>query len=144
MQGHFGQLSSVFAPLSGAEIEGYEIHMGRTKSREKEQPLCLLNAGESANGREARGIPCGWNRKNLYGSYVHGVFDAPGICETIATALAARKGITLEMAGQLDYRAYKEEQYDRLASIVRENLNMEAVYKIIEKGNEASCSLLSE
>ena len=51
--------------------------MGRTKSREKEQPLCLLNAGESANGREARGIPCGWNRKNLYGSYVHGVFDAP-------------------------------------------------------------------
>ena len=43
-----------------------------------------------------------------------------------------------------DRNAYKEEQYDRLASIVRENLNMEAVYKIIEKGNEASCSLLSE
>ena len=40
-----------------------------------------------------------------------------------------------------DRNAYKEEQYDRLASIVRENLNMEAVYKIIEKGNEASCSL---
>ncbi len=30
MQGHFGQLSGVFAPLSGAEIEGYEIHMGES------------------------------------------------------------------------------------------------------------------
>ena len=105
--------------------------MGRTKSREKEQPLCLLNAGESANGREARGIPCGWNRKNLYGSYVHGVFDAPGICETIATALAARKGITLEMAGQMDYKAYKEEQYDKLAEILRESLDMEKIYEIM-------------
>jgi cell division protein FtsI/penicillin-binding protein 2 len=41
-----------------------------------------------------------------------------------------------------DFKRYYP--YDRLASIVRENLNMEAVYKIIEKGNEASCSLLSE
>ena len=30
VQGHFGQLSGVFAPLSGAEIEGYEIHMGES------------------------------------------------------------------------------------------------------------------
>ena len=126
-EGRFGELYGCFRELSGKRLTGYEIHMGRTKSREKEQPLCLLNAGESANGREARGIPCGWNRKNLYGSYVHGVFDAPGICETIATALAARKGITLEMAGQMDYIAYKEEQYDKLAEILRESLDMEKI-----------------
>lgn len=130
-EGRFGELYGCFRELSGKRLTGYEIHMGRTKSREKEQPLCLLNAGESANGREARGIPCGWNRKNLYGSYVHGVFDAPGICETIATALAARKGITLEMAGQMDYIAYKEEQYDKLAEILRESLDMEKIYEIM-------------
>ena len=130
-EGRFGELCGCFRELSGKKLTGYEIHMGRTKSREKEQPLCLLNAGESANGREARGIPCGWNRKNLYGSYVHGVFDAPGICETIATALAARKGITLEMAGQMEYKAYKEEQYDKLAEILRESLDMEKIYEIM-------------
>lgn len=55
----------------------------------------------------------------------------PGICETIATALAARKGITLEMAGQMDYIAYKEEQYDKLAEILRESLDMEKIYEIM-------------
>ena len=46
------------------------------------------------------------------------------------------KGITLEMAGQLDYRAYKEEQYDKLADIIRENLDMKMVYEIIERGGK--------
>ena len=47
------------------------------------------------------------------------------------TALAARKGITLEMAGQMDYIAYKEEQYDKLAEILRESLDMEKIYEIM-------------
>lgn len=75
--------------------------------------------------QRSQGYPLWLEPENLYGSYVHGVFDAPGICETIATALAARKGITLEMAGQMDYIAYKEEQYDKLAEILRESLDME-------------------
>ena len=112
-EGRFGELYGCFRELSGKKLTGYEIHMGRTKSREKEQPLCLLNAGENTGVREVKGIPCGC------------------ICETIAAALAARKGITLEMAGQLDYRAYKEEQYDKLAEILRESLDMEKIYEIM-------------
>ena len=45
--------------------------------------------------------------------------------------MAARKGITLEMAGQMDYKAYKEEQYDKLAEILRESLDMEKIYEIM-------------
>ena len=40
-----------------------------------------------------------------------------------------------------DWKASKEEQYDRLADIIRESLDMERIYQIIEKGNDASCSL---
>ena len=40
-----------------------------------------------------------------------------------------------------DWKAYKEEQYDKLADIIRENLEMERIYQIIEKGNGASCGL---
>ena len=40
-----------------------------------------------------------------------------------------------------DWKAYKEEQYDRLADIIRESLDMERIYQIIEKGNDAPCSL---
>ncbi len=35
------------------------------------------------------------------------------------------------MAGQMDYRAYKEEQYDKLAEILRESLDMEKIYEIM-------------
>lgn len=40
-----------------------------------------------------------------------------------------------------DWKAYKEEQYDRLADTIRESLDMERIYQIIEKGNDAPCSL---
>lgn len=35
------------------------------------------------------------------------------------------------MAGQMDYIAYKEEQYDKLAEILRESLDMEKIYEIM-------------
>ena len=56
-EGRFGELYGCFRELSGKKLTGYEIHMGRTKSREKEQPLCLLNAGENTGVREVKGIP---------------------------------------------------------------------------------------
>ena len=41
----------------------------------------------------------------------------------------------------VNWKTYKEEQYDRLADILRESLDMEAIYQIIEKGNDAPCVL---
>jgi len=34
----------------------------------------------------------------------------------------------------IDYQEYKQHQYDLLAQSVRENLDMEKVYEIVEKG----------
>ena len=83
----------------------------------------------------------GWNRGNIYGTYVHGIFDSPQIARTVAEALAAAKGLCLEQAADMDYRAYREQQYDKLAESLREHLDMDAVYRIMgispkEKGEE--------
>ena len=56
-------------------------------------------------------------------------------------ALAAAKGLCLEQAADMDYRAYREQQYDKLAESLREHLDMDAVYRIMgispkEKGEE--------
>ena len=40
-----------------------------------------------------------------------------------------------------DLKAYKESQYDLLADIIRENLDMKRIYEIIEKGNQATWDL---
>lgn len=45
-----------------------------------------------------------------------------------------RKGLQVEDLKVLDFKAYKEEQYDQLAKMIREHLDMDAVYRILEEG----------
>ena len=121
-RGRFAALHGAFAPLSGLPAEGYQVHMGMTERCGREDsPLVLLEEG----GRE---VPDGCVRGNCAGTYLHGVFDAPGIA-------AALRGM-IGTPGQLlpeeeDYRAYRERQYDLLADTVRANLNMDAVYRMM-------------
>ena len=70
----------------------------------------------------------------------------PRILSTVArrvavAAMLKQKGYDPSEIQVTDWRTYKEEQYDKLADIIRESLDMERIYQIIEKGNDASCSL---
>ena len=140
-EGSLGELDGPLSSLSGMSISGYEIHMGRTKI---DRPFGAADTARLAEGRLEPEIcrPAaylmnqgsklvkedGWNRGNIYGSYLHGVFDGPGIAETLAASLAKAKGIRWEEGGMTDYREYRQLQYDRLAAALRESLDMEAVY----------------
>ena len=110
-QGVFENITGLLADLNGISYAGYEIHMGRSQ-----EALPVLNGGG-----------------NVYGSYVHGIFDAPGVADTILKALCVQKGIDLSALGTFDRNAYKEQQYDKLADAVREGLDMELVYKILNR-----------
>ena len=110
-KGKIGGLCGLFSGLNGLDYEGYEIHMGRSD--------VLLSAVTE----------CG----NVYGSYVHGLFDAPGIADAVLRALCQRKGIDQERLGSLDVRQYKERQYDTLADAVRSGLDMELIYRILNR-----------
>ena len=143
VEGAFGQLDGCLGGLSGKSIEGYEIHMGRTYidreegaadtarivSWRREPEICrpmdyVMEMGKDRLlSRKAR--MDGWNRGNIYGTYVHGIFDSPQIARTVAEALAAAKGLCLEQAADMDYRTYRQQQYDKLAQGLREHLDME-------------------
>ena len=151
IQGHFLELRGILKDLSGMEFEGYEIHMGESSPLQGEDPVGSSHAGslvEFTDITEAENIsgagrlrPDGAQRGNVYGCYVHGIFDAPGCAEGFISALLKRKGYDPSQIQARDWKAYKEEQYDRLADIIRESLDMERIYQIIEKGNDAPCSL---
>ena len=111
-------------PLSGAGLEGYEIHMGRTLLSEGASPLIRLENGQ----------PDGCQAGNVYGSYLHGFFDTQACREAVLNALAAKKGVSLGESEAFDLNAYKNRQYDLLADGVRQNLNMELIYRILEQG----------
>ena len=110
-RGVFENITGLLADLNGISYEGYEIHMGRSQ-----EELPILNGGG-----------------NVYGSYVHGIFDAPGVADRVLRALCDQKGIDLAALGTFDRMAYKEQQYDKLAAAVREGLDMELVYKILNR-----------
>lgn len=133
VQGRFRKLSGILSGLSGAEYEGYEIHMGRTTPEDGAHPLL-----------DMKGQGCGVDgaqRGSVYGCYVHGIFDSAEAAEGFVAGLLSEKGLDPSKIQAADWKAHKEEQYEQLADIIRENLDMEAVYRIIEKGMEAPCSL---
>ena len=74
-------------------------------------------------------------RENVMGTYLHGFFDAPELRDRLVSLLLARKGLAWTgEAGPEDGQAYREEQYDKLAAALRDSLDMEAVYRILEQG----------
>ena len=100
--------------------------------------FCENKIEEKDNGSDS--ISIGENRGNVYGCYVHGIFDKPEVAKGIAEALLQEKGMETDVEAK-DLKAYKESQYDLLADIIRENLDMKRIYEIIEKGNQATWDL---
>lgn len=114
--GAINRLEGVFSALSGLGYEGYEIHMGQS----------VTEGGGSPEGPFVTG-----SCKNVYGTYVHGVFDKGAAAMALVKALAGRKGIALGHGDILDFKDYKEKQYEKLADILVEYLDMEQVYGML-------------
>ena len=109
--GVFSGVAGLLSELNGKRYAGYEIHMGRSE----EARGALISAG------------------NVYGSYVHGIFDEQEVADTILKALCTKKGVSFESLGTFDARAYKERQYDLLADAVRAGLDMPLIYRILNR-----------
>ncbi len=107
----------IFAGLKGTEVEGYEIHTGVTKAYED------LKVFTSAG--------TGYCRGNIYGTYVHGIFDRKEILDGVLSALAGKTGKHIDISGTRDMKSYKEEQYEILAAGLRESLDMDRIYEIL-------------
>ena len=83
-------------------------------------------------GRSQQQMPALTGSRNVYGSYVHGIFGAPGITDTILKALCARKGVSFDALATFDACGYKERQYDLLADAVRAAVDIAAVYRAMD------------
>ncbi|MDO4622999.1 MAG: cobyric acid synthase [Eubacteriales bacterium] len=130
VQGTFGKVEGILADLSGTELEGYEIHMGVTTLAE--EASALTSIGDTNTGSTAKAD--GAQYKNVYGTYVHSVFDKELVADRIIAAIGKKKGIdTTNMTG-VDYQTFKESQYDILAAELRKHMDMEKIYQILEEG----------
>ncbi len=126
-RGHVLRLDGPLAALSGAAVEGYEIHMGTT-TLEGGVSVCKLDAENNTSGAD------GCHAGNVYGSYLHGIFDSREFTQALVGALLEAKGLDANDVHAVDMSRYKEEQYDKLAQVIRENMDMELVYRILNEG----------
>ena len=129
VRGSICQLSGSFAGLSGAEIAGYEIHMGHTAADRELQAFSLT---ESVTGGGCG--PEGFQMGNVCGSYVHGLFDTAAMQSALIRLLLEAKGLGDMPMRFIDDRSYKQQQYDLLAAGLRESLDMKAIYNILKEG----------
>ena len=53
------------------------------------------------------------------------------MADAVLAALCEKKGADVSKLGIFEAEAYRERQYDLLADAVRENLDMELVYRIL-------------
>ena len=118
-EGKIAQVSGILNGISGCGFDGYEIHMGKTGWSEKKekQPENVISAG------------------NVYGSYIHGLFDHAETADVILHALAEKKGVSLQGGEMEDYRTFKEKQYDKLADTLRVYLDMEEIYGMLREAS---------
>lgn len=105
-----------FTFLDEMEIcNGYEIHMGETPSV---SALCQLENCKSDG--------CYLNEK-IWGTYIHGIFDNPTIIRRIVESAGGK------VENTFDHNTFKEEQYDKLADLVRRHSDMESIYQSMMK-----------
>ena len=131
VSGRFLELEGELQALSGAELEGYEIHMGETVLKGEAGHSVSIEDQVSGECKED-GAYC----KNVCGTYVHGVFDREDVAEAVIRVLGEKKGIDVSQMTGIDFAAFKETQYDILAAELRKHLDMKKIYEILEQGVE--------
>jgi len=114
----------LLAEARDISFEGYEIHMGRTESDEgsvafrirerSSKPCDALDGCLDASGR-------------VLGTYIHGLFHNQELRRGILGHIGCSKGQPLSFTGDDQQR---DVEYDRLAKLVRDSLNMDLLYAI--------------
>ncbi len=108
--------------LQNRTVEGYEIHMGVTRSLGQALPMIELEDGRT----DAFVSPDG----RVWGSYLHGIFDNEDFVMALADDMMREKGIDPNN-NRISIAEYKEIQYNKLADMIRKHLDMNQIYDIL-------------
>ncbi len=145
VKGTINKIEGFYKKLSGLSIEGYEIHMGNTKVKDKEissieaAPLSTIQVtsndlsilSDKENQNDTKYSQDGCVLGNVAGSYIHGIFDNAEFVNTLVGILMDKKGIDSSELEEFDIKKYKDSQYDLLADFVRKSLDMKKIYEIV-------------
>jgi adenosylcobyric acid synthase len=111
----------VSASWRGERWQAYEIHMGETVATRSCAPLCSVENGH----KDAR--PEGCMAGNIWGTYLHGLFELPGI----RSELARRAGFSNYKPATVRWREHLQGVYNGMADLLEERLNLREVWEYV-------------
>lgn len=106
------------------EVEGYEIHHGKTKSIGNTRVILLNEKAEELGHSDPTG--------RIWGTYIHGIFDKDEFRRKYLDQIRIRKGKSPLVKVQVSYNL--EKSLDRLARYVRQSLNINLIYRKLGLG----------
>lgn len=126
-------LHGYLADLNNKEVSGYEIHMGISKALTKCNTLLTV---KEKLGEEVSYIAGSVDEKcNVFGTYIHGIFDDIDFTRTILNNIREMKGLDKIESKVKSFREFKEKEYDKLADFLREHLDIDKIYEIMNEEN---------
>ncbi|MGM0471777.1 MAG: cobyric acid synthase [Bacillota bacterium] len=118
------------ADLVGSKLQGYEIHMGSSQLLADAKPLLRIQRRDQEQVSVADGAVS--QNGLICGTYLHGLFNNDHLRRELINSLRARKGLEQLDEEIIKHADHLEQSYQQLASIVRDNLDMAAIYELME------------
>lgn len=121
--------NGILDKIKSHKVTGYEIHMGQTKLLDDTSAFLKITK-RLDEGVEV--LDGGVNKKgNVFGTYIHGVFDNIGFTREILNKVRELKGLGKIESSINSFEEFKEKEYKKLAKTVRNNVDMEKIYEIV-------------
>ncbi len=124
VRGRVGAARGLLSGASGAEVVGYEIHMGRTHGTSTGAPILVHDRTDVAVTPGTSSDGCMDESGRVMGTYIHGLLHNQAVRRAILENLARQKGLALP----LGVDPALDSEFDKLADWVRNSLDMDLVY----------------
>lgn len=114
---------------SKMEVIGYEIHHGKTEPLLPTVRAAVVPQGITGGVPVSKALGFGTKSGMIWGTYLHGIFDADPFRRWFIDSLRAKKG--LPKLEKIQTTFGMEEALDRLADVVRNNVDMKKIYEVL-------------
>ncbi len=110
---------------TGIKVTGYEIHHGETINLKQVSPVFEFKKEKRFDGAKSKD-------GRIWGTYIHGVFDEPIFRRDFLNRIRKDKGLeSIKIIRKVTKRSLQDAELDKLAALVRKNIDMKLLYKIL-------------
>ena len=115
------------------EIKGYEIHQGysypvneKNEENNNSENILKNDTGCLFGDENLKGTV----KDNVAGTYIHGIFDNSEFTNHFLNEVRKLNGLD-RIDEHFSYSDYKNREYDKLAEVLRENIDIKKIYEIM-------------